>query len=585
MKLEGDIRAQIVRVGVHAGIFSLIANILMLTTPLYLMQIYDRVLSSFSLETLIYLSIIAAAALCFLGVMELVRSMYFQRMAAAIDRQFGPEVIRVALRAGAVGQLDPQPMRDLASVRSFIAARGLATLFDLPFAPLFIAVLYLVHPVLFWLTLFGIAVLLVVAVLNQYGIRRASAQASEKSAAANTSAMAFASGAETIRAMGMQRGVIEAWGKNFAEATEANDRASAINGAFGAVSRTMRMGLQLAILGVGAWLVLGHEMTAGMIFASAIISGRALQPIDQLIGGWRNTIEAGRAWSRLTGMMARARKEQPRKTKLPELRGQVMARELTYAPPGSADASEAIIRRMSFTIQPGEAIAIIGPSRAGKSTLAKLIVGALTPTAGEIRIDGTEVANWDESQLGPAIGYLAQDVQLIAGTIAENIARFDPDADDEAVTSAAVRAQAHDLITSLRDSYQTQIHAVGTTLSGGEKQRIGLARAFYGNPRLLVLDEPNANLDIEGEAALERAIANARQSGATVIVVTHRLPMATACDRVLALRSGMIEAFGPSHQVLQQLRSQSAVVPINRAAGGTKSMAVAMPEPPEQQVE
>lgn len=584
MKLDGDIRAQMVKVGVHAGVFSLLANVLMLTTPLYLMQIYDRVLSSFSVETLIYLSIIAAVALCFLGVMEMVRSMYFQRFAAELDREFGPEVIRVALRAGSVGQLDPQPMRDLSSVRAFINARGLATLFDLPFAPFFVIVLYFVHPMLFWLTLAGIFVLLGVAVLNQYGVRDATALASEKSAAANNSAMAFASGAETIRAMGMQRGVIEAWGKNFAEATQAGDRSATLNAVFGAVSRTLRMGLQLAILGVGAWLVLGQEMTPGMIFASAIIAGRALQPIDQLIGGWRNTIEAARAWSRLTTMMARVRKEQPHKTTMPAMRGEISARELTYAPPGATDTSEAIIRRITFTIQPGEAIAIIGPSRAGKSTLAKLIVGALQPTAGDIRIDGTEVAHWDENQFGPSVGYLAQDVQLIAGTIAQNIARFNPDARDEDITDAAMRAQAHELITSLRESYQTQINAVGATLSGGEKQRIGLARAFYGNPRVLVLDEPNANLDTEGEAALERAINNAREAGTTVIVVTHRLPMVTACNRVLALRRGTIEAFGPSQQVLQQLRS-SAVVPMHRGAAASKTMAMPLAEPVEQQPE
>lgn len=585
MRLQGDIRAQIVKICVHAGVFSLLANILMLTTPLYLMQIYDRVLSSFSIETLIYLSVIAALALCFLGLMEMIRSMYFQRIASAIDRQFGPEVIQVALKAGAAGQLDPQPMRDLGSVRAFIGARGLATLFDLPFAPFFVVVLYFVHPALFWLTVAGIVVLLIVAVLNQYGIRSISAVASEKSAQANNSAMAFASAAETIRAMGMQRGVIEAWGKNFAEATQANDQAASVNAAFGAVSRTLRMGLQLAILGVGAWLVIGHEMTPGMIFASAIIAGRALQPIDQLIGGWRNTVEAGRAWARLTSMMARLRKEQPRKITLPDPKGSIVTKDLTYAPPGATDTSEAIIRRISFAIQPGEAIAVIGPSRAGKSTLAKLLVGALTPTSGEVRIDGTEISNWDEEQLGASVGYLAQDVQLIAGTVADNIARFSLDPQHGAVTDAAMRAQAHEVITGLRDSYNTQINAVGNTLSGGEKQRIGLARAFYGNPRILVLDEPNANLDTEGEAALERAILDARERGTTVIVVTHRLPMATACDRILALRKGMIEAFGPSHQVLQQLRSQNAVVPMHRGAAAAKPMPMPLHGEAGQQAE
>lgn len=575
MVKDGQMRGLLGRIMLHAAVFSVFINVLMLTTPLYLMQIYDRVLASFSIDTLVYLSVIAVAALCFLGLMEVVRSLYFQRMATTFDREHGPEAFRIALRSSASGSVDAQPMRDLAAVRNFIGARGLGAVFDLPFVPLFVFVLYFVHPVLFWLTVAGIGVLLVFAVLNQLGIRGSSALAAERSATANAHALAFAGNAETIRAMGMQRGVTEAWGAVFAQAAQAGDRASAINAAFGGASRTLRMMLQLAILGVGAWLVLHQEMTAGMIFASAIISGRALQPIDQLIGGWRSTIDAARAWSRLSAMMARSRREAPReRTRLPDLRGRIEVRDLTYVPPATGP-TEAIIRKVSFTVEPGQSVAIIGPSRAGKSTLARLLVGALSPTSGEVRIDGTDLRNWDEAQLGSGIGYLAQDVQLIAGTIAQNIGRFDPDATDDAVTSAATRAEAHELIKSLREAYETRISPVGSTLSGGEKQRIGLARAFYGNPRILVLDEPNANLDTEGEAALERAVANARATGTTVIVVTHRLQMAAACDRVLELRKGAIEAYGPSREILRNLqRNRGAVVPMRRGQGPVSTLPV-----------
>lgn len=311
--------------------------------------------------------------------------------------------------------------------------------------------------------------------------------------------------------------------------------------------------LQRAILGLGAWLVLQGKMTAGMIFASSMISGRALQPLDQLIGGWRQTIDARLAWLRLKKAVPEHAEKAPAKIQLPAPSGRLTVRDLVYIPPGSAPGAEPIIKRMNFEIRASETIAIIGPSRAGKSTLARLLVGAIYPSSGTIEMDGADLRTWDEAQLGRSVGYLAQDIQLLPGTIAQNLARFDPNATDDAVVDAATRAQAHELILAQRDGYQTPVGASNGALSGGERQRVGLARAFYGNRGILILDEPNANLDQEGEQALARALGEARLAGTTAVVVTHRLSLAATCDRALLLRNGVSEMLGPSTEVLKQL--------------------------------
>ncbi|MET0445238.1 MAG: ATP-binding cassette domain-containing protein [Pseudorhodoplanes sp.] len=310
--------------------------------------------------------------------------------------------------------------------------------------------------------------------------------------------------------------------------------------------------LQIAILGLGAWLVLHGQMTAGMIFASSILSGRALQPLDQLVSGWKQSTDAWRAWNRLRHSLG-AEDQQAPKTQLPEPVGKITVQQVVFIPPGAQPGTEPILKRVSFQLEAGESLAIIGPSRAGKSTLVRLMVGASRPNSGAIRIDGADLESWDKTQLGRYVGYLAQDIQLFPGTIADNVSRFDGEATDEAVVEAAQHAQAHQLILSQRSGYQTMIGAVSSALSGGERQRIGLARAFYGNPRILVLDEPNSNLDQEGEEALARAVAGARARKATVVIVTHRPSIAATCDKVLLMRDGMVEAFGPSAEVLNKV--------------------------------
>jgi PrtD family type I secretion system ABC transporter len=541
--------ASVTRSIVDIGLFSTLINALLLVSPLYMLQVYDRVLPASSIPTLIYLSLIAVVALGFLGLFEVVRAIYSQRVAASIDKHLAASVFRTSTLGPRAESGDIQPLRDLATVRSFAASKGLATLFDLPFVLPFMLLLAFIHPALGLLTLAGAAIMILLVVLTQLTTGRSSAKATEQMAKAQLSAQAFARNAETVRAMGMGQNLTETWGQGFAHALDLQDRSAGGSAVSAAISRVLRMLLQLSVLGLGAWLVLQEEMTAGMIFAASLISGRAVQPLDQLIAGWRQTIDAKRAWQRLK--VATSLPQDAPKIRLPAPAGRMRAKDLVYMPPGAPSGREPIIRRVSFEIQPGEAVAIIGPSQAGKSTLAKLLVGAIQPSAGSVELDGANLRTWDEEQLGGHTGYLSQEVQLLPGTIAQNVARFDPATSDAAVVEAAQRAQAHELILSQPDGYQTRVEMAG--LSGGERQRIGLARAFYGDPKILVLDEPNSNLDQEGEAALARALAVARQSGTTVIVITHRLSLAADCDRVMVLRAGIIEAFGPSGNVLKQV--------------------------------
>ena len=542
------LRPVFMRAIADVGVFSLLINVLLLVIPLYLLQVYDRVLPSSSVETLVYLSAIAVLTLAFLGLLDAIRAVYTQRVAATLDQKLGASTFAVSLGAKYAGGLSP--LRDLASVCAFIRSRGVAVLFDLPFAPVFLALLYLIHPVLFWVTVAGAALLLLLVVANQLAIGTNDALSAERSALASQAEQAFARNAETLRAMGMVENAARVWGRHVAAALTLHDRSSSANAIFSGASRALRMMLQLAILGAGAWLVLKGQMTAGMIFASSLVSSRALQPLDQLIGAWRQIADARRAWKRLETAFA-ARPAEARKLLLPDPAGAISVQDVFFMAPNAQPGTEPILKRLNFQIGAGEALAIVGPSGAGKSTLARLLVGAARPTGGAVRIDGADLRTWDENQLGKRLGYLAQEVELFPGSIAQNVARFDPDADDAAIIEAAGRAEAHELILAQRDGYQTLIGPSDRALSGGERQRIGLARAFYGNPRILVLDEPSTHLDGTGEAALEAVLAAAKAAGVTMVVITHRPSIAASCDRVMLLRGGTIEAFGPSSEVLR----------------------------------
>ncbi|OKP70704.1 ABC transporter [Ensifer adhaerens] len=571
---SGSLRSAFRRSVIDLGLFSTVVNVLALTSPLFLIQVYDRVLPSSSIETLVYLTIIAFLAFAFLGLLDVIRTIYAVRMAAKLDSELGATAFANVVTATGREPGDIQPLRDLATVRGFVASRGTPVLFDLPFSPVFAALLYLLHPLLFLMTTIGAIVILLLVFLNQSMNKKASQFAQERITSANLTAQMFSRNAETVRAMGMTNDVGEVWGRQFAAATAAADRSLVVNAIFGGIARSIRMILQMAILAVGATLVLKGQMTAGMIFASSILSGRALQPLDQLVGIWKQAMDARSAWSRFEKVIE-AGSADSRKLLLPNPAGDIAVRDLLYVSPDAGADPEAILKRLNFTIAAGESVAVVGPSRAGKSTLARLLTGAVAPTAGSITIDGADLRTWDATQLGSLIGYLAQDVQLLPGTIAANISRFEPDAADEAVVAAARAAHANDLILSQTKGYQTVIGPGSNNLSGGERQRIGLARAFYGSPRLLVLDEPNANLDSEGEAALGRALRDAKARGVTVVIVTHRISIATTCDRILVMKNGRIDDFGPTDEVARRAQSERA----DRAAKAAAVKRQANPPP------
>jgi ATP-binding cassette subfamily C protein len=551
---SADTKRFFVKSIVEIGIFSAAANVLLLVVPLYLLQVYDRVLPSSSMNTLLYVSLFALASLIVLGILDVIRAQYAGRVAARLDTAVGSRMFLASMEGPRAGLGDVQPLRDLATVRSFVSSRTLFFLFDLPFAPLFIVLLYFIQPLLFVITLIGAALMVAVAILNQAATSRSGRAASETLVSTMNSAQSFARNFETVRALGMTSNVLDLWGNRFADSLTASDQVNKTNAFYSGLSRTIRMILQIAILGVGAYLVLDERMTAGMIFASSIISGRALQPLDQIIGGWRLIVDSQRAWQRLKVLTRGANAAEAKEhITLPDPKGALAADQIIYFVPDADPGAPPLIKRISFKVEAGETVAMIGPSQAGKSTLARLIVGAIAPRSGVIRIDGADTKNWNPDELGRHLGYLPQDVELFPGTIAQNISRFDPRAFDEEIVAAAQRAQVHDLILRQKSGYATEIGPMGVRLSGGEKQRIGLARAFYGDPKLVVLDEPNANLDAEGELALEKAIIEARSRKRTVMIITHKPSIAAKCDRVLMLRDGQIELYGPAKDVLQRL--------------------------------
>lgn len=575
------IRRTLARAAVEIAIFSTVINLLQLVTPLYLLQVYDRVLPSASSETLTYITIVMIAALLTLGFLEAVRSFYGYRLTAKlITKLGGPAVVTSLMMPGSqMGEI--RPLQDLQTIKNCVESRSLFAVFDLPFVPLFALILYAIHPGLFLLAIAGVVLLIVLTILNQLATARASKATAEQTVAANTMAQTFARNSESLVALGMVRNAVEHWGKTYGEALQSSDSVARVNTVFSAISRSIRMILQSLILGLGAYYVLQGEMTGGMIFASSIIAGRVLQPFDQVIGAWRILVESWRAAKRLRAPAEVARKLNIDKFDHPEPQGEIIVEGLVYRLPNAKPGAMPLIKNVTFGVRPGQTVAIVGPSKAGKSTLARLIVGAIKPASGSIRIDGADISSWQFDELGSHVGYLAQDVELFPGSIAQNIARFDPDMTDEKVMAAARRAQVEDLILSLEDNYNTMIGGQnGVRLSGGERQRVALARAFYGNPKLIVLDEPNSSLDADGEAALSRAVLAAKDEKTTVLLITHRLSIAQQCDQVLALKDGAVDKYGPSQAVLAALRGvKPQVVPHPApAAANNGGPAATLPE-------
>jgi ATP-binding cassette subfamily C protein EexD len=539
--------------------FSFAINMLLFVSPIYMLQIYDRVLPSRSETTLVMLSVLVASLLLTIGLLEWIRTQILVRVGARIDRMLNRRVLSAVFHVSGGGSANA--VRDFDAVREFFTGAGFLAFLDAPWAPLFIGVCFIMNPWLGILALGGSILLLCLAVATELMTRKPLGEAGRENMAANSFVESSLRSSEAVHAMGMMPGIIDRWldkrDRVLALQAAASDRAGFLMSA----TKFVRMLLQSAILGLGAYLAIQNVITPGAMIAASIIMGRALAPVEMAVGQWRQFINARVAYARLKKLLETV-PDNAEPMRLPKPLGALEADRVVAAPPGSRIA---VLKGVSFALQPGEALGVIGPSAAGKSTLARALVGVWPIASCKIRVDGSDLQNWSREQLGPHVGYLPQDVALFDGTIAENIARFGP-IDPDAVVAAARHAGVHDIILRLPDSYDTRIGVGGSVLSGGQRQRIGLARALYGDPALIILDEPNSNLDSSGEQALLEAMAYLRERGVTVIVITHRMNVLGAVAKVLVLKDGAVESFGPRDQVLAAVM-RPTVVPQRPADG------------------
>jgi PrtD family type I secretion system ABC transporter len=540
-------------------VFSLAINLLTLATPLYMMQVFDRVLGSRSGDTLVMLTLITVLAIGVLALLEAIRAQMLVRVGNWLDDRLGPTVFSGALRAAL--RSDParaaQGLRDLGTMRGFIAGPTVTPLLDAPWSPIFIVALFALHPMLGLVGLGGGVVLFGLGFMNEILTKQPLQRANLAASKTHQRAEAALRNAEVIRAMGMGEGVLRLWRRDSAGAHEAQRAAGTRGGMILAFSKFFRLLVQTVILGVGAWLVIHQEASAGAMFAASFLLGRALAPVENAIGTWRSLVAARLAHRRLDELVA-ALPDEGKGMELPRPLGELAVERLVFVPPGG---EEPTLRGVSFDLAPGEVLGIIGPSAAGKSTLARLIAGTWTPTAGKVRLDGADIGVWHDSGGSQHIGYLPQDIELFAGTVRDNIARLG-DANPTAVIEAAKLVGLHELIMRLPRGYNSEIGEAGLRLSGGQRQRIGLARAVFGKPRLVVLDEPNASLDHEGEEALHHAIARLKETGTTVVMIAHRPSVLGLADKLLVLRNGAVDAYGSRAEVIAKLNAPAA----NRAA-------------------
>ncbi|WP_137124331.1 type I secretion system permease/ATPase [Roseomonas sp. HF4] len=541
------------------GVFSGIANILQLTVSVYMMTVFDRVFATRNLDTLFYLTLIAFAALALLAVLEGARSRVMQRIGAWIEQRVAPEGFARAVESQLRGRpYRMEALRDLGACRGYMGSPGALAVYDVPWVPVFLLVIFLLHPVLGAVALTGAALLLGLALLNEFATSKLLREANSAAMSAQRRAESIVRNAEVIDSMGMLPAVMARWRSGMAEMSAPMNRAMDRAAPLLALTKFSRLAVQVAILGIGAWLVLQQELTAGAAIAGSIIMGRALAPVEQLVGGWRGLVQARQSWKRLQAFLVLPRIRPPG-IALPEPRGRLAAERVTFGFPGS---SVATVKAVSFALDPGESLAIIGPSAAGKTTLIRLLIGTLQPLSGSVRLDGADVFTWQREDFGRHMGYLPQDVELFDGTVLDNIARM-AQAPAEAVFDAARLAGAHEMILRLPKGYETEIGEGGQHLSGGQRQQIGLARAMFGNPTLVVLDEPNSNLDGDAEAALLGALQELRRRGTTVVLVSHRPVLVQGVEKVLLLRDGAVETFGPRVEVLKKFMkpAQPAAIP------------------------
>jgi ATP-binding cassette subfamily C protein len=537
---------------IGVGLMSCMINLLYLTGSIFMLEVYDRVLPSRSIPTLVGLIILAGGLYIAQGVLDLIRGRILGRIGTALDEALNKRVfdtvVRLPLLVGGRNE-GLQPLRDLDNVRSFLGGMGPGAFFDLPWLPLYLAICFAFHVLIGVTALVGAIILVSLTIITEFLSRGPAREAMGLGARRNDLATASRRNAEVLVAMGMSGRLTQRWSETNEKYLEGNQRASDVAGGLGAVAKVLRMMLQSAVLAVGAYLVIHQEATAGIIIAGSILSARALAPVDLAIAHWKSFVAARQSWQRLNRLLAQM-PEQATRTQLQVPCSRLSVEGVSIVPPGD---QRLIVQDVSFTLNAGSALGVIGPSGSGKSSLIRALVGVWHPVRGKVRLDGAALDQWSSDVLGRHVGYLPQDVELFAGTIAQNISRFDPEATSDAIIAAAKEAGVHELIIKMREGYNTEVGEQGAALSAGQAQRVALARALYGNPFLVVLDEPNSNLDTEGDEALTRAVRAARERGAIVVVVAHRPIGIEAVDQILVLRDGRMQAFGPKDQVLAQV--------------------------------
>jgi PrtD family type I secretion system ABC transporter len=542
-----------------------IINVLALTGSFYMLQIYDRALTSGSIPTLVALSVLAVGLYLFQGFFDVIRSQVLVRVGARLDKKVAPLAHQVAIDMPRFGFSTAESLergRDVDTVRGFLGSQGPTALFDLPWMPLYLAFVYLLHPLLGALTFAGAFVLALLTLTTEVLTRRLTSATHQAIIARNTIADSNARNAEILKAMGMAGRAVSRFDRANAEHIQLQTRTNDISGTFGAISRVLRMILQSAVLGLGAYLTIQGELSSGAIIAASVTSARALAPVDLAIANWKSVVAARAAFNRLKETVtALAELEPP--MELPAPRATLDVEKITVAAP---DSGRVLLSDVEFKVQGGQAVGIIGPSGGGKTTLVRALTGIWPVLRGSVRLDGAELTQWKDEELGQHIGYLPQDVSLLDGTVEENISRFDPSRDPRATIAAAQIAGVHEMIVRLPEGYRTKLGSQGTALSAGQRQRIGLARALYKDPFLVILDEPNSNLDGEGESALSEAIRAVRARGGIALVVAHRPSALVAVELIAVIQNGRLSAFGPKEEIIGSTRGPAiAPAPVERA--------------------
>ncbi|MGE6781625.1 type I secretion system permease/ATPase [Ensifer adhaerens] len=534
-------------------VFTIVTNVLVLSIPIYLFQISDRVLTSRSVDTLVMLTAIIVGAVVLQSVFDAIRRMILMRTAVEVAAQLGAPILSAAARAALHSNgREYQTLGDLQQLRSFLVSGTLLSFLDAPIAPLFLVAVFLIHPHLGLIVVTSAVILLIVTLLNQKATAAAFGEATNYQTKANLHLDSMSRNSQIINALAMIPEAVHIWGRDMAGSLKAQVMAQDRNIAFASLSKAVRLLTQVTMLGWGAHLALNGALTGGMVIAASIIAGRALGPIEGAIEGWSQVIQSRAAYGRISALL----KTSPlnfERLKLPRPEGRLDVERLLFVPQGT---KRVVLNGITFALEPGDSLAVIGSSGAGKTTLGKMLVGSILPTSGNVRLDLMDLRNWDQRQFGESIGYLPQDVQLFPGTIKANIARMREDATDADIYAAAKLADVHDMIAMLPHGYETVVAADGSPLSGGQKQRVALARAFFGNPRLVVLDEPNSNLDTAGEAALTRALTHAKREKITVVTITQRPALLNSVDKVLLLVNGTVALFGQRQDVLKALAAR-----------------------------